>query len=402
MTRNVQVIQIPPAFGDFSRRYRYRFFYGGRGGAKSWTIVRVLICLAATQRLRILCCREFQNSIADSAKKLIADQIEAMGLSRFFKIQEASITSTAGSEFLFKGMARNEQSIKSTEGIDICWVEEAQTISQTSIELLIPTIRKKGSQLWFSFNPENDFDPVYTHMESLRGDDDALICKINWSDNPWFPPELDAERRRMLANDPELYDHIWEGECRTISDALVFKNKFEIREFETPTDARFFHGADWGFSVDPTVLVRCYMHEECLYIDREAYGVGVELDELPEFFRSIPTSLNWPIKADGARPETISYMARQGFSISAAAKWSGSVEDGVAYLKGFRKIYIHPRCVKTAEEFRRYSYKVDRKTKDVLPVLLDRDNHCIDAIRYALDGYIRSDDWTNVYERLGT
>lgn len=376
-TDDVQVIQIPPAFGDFGEYKRYRFFYGGRGGAKSWTIARVIICLAATQKLRILCCREFQNSIADSAKKLIADQIEAMGLPAFFKIQESSITSTAGSEILFKGMARNEQSIKSTEGIDICWVEEAQTISETSIELLIPTIRKSGSQLWFSFNPENDFDPIYKYMESLRSDPDALICKINWSDNPWFPKELEGERTRMLNTDPELYYHIWEGECRTISDALIFKDKFSVEEFETPATARFFHGADWGFSVDPTALVRCYMQDECLYIDREEYATGVELDEMKEFFNRIPTVKNWPIKADGSRPETISFMDRQGFNISAAQKWPGSVEDGITYLRGFKKIIIHPRCKNTAEEFRRYSYKVDRKNKDILPVPLDAFNHCI-------------------------
>lgn len=400
MVSEVRHVQVPKAFGDFGKPYRYRFFHGGRGGGKSWTIARVLVCLAASRPLRILCCREFQNSIADSAKKLIADQIEMLGIARYFTVRDTSIWSSSGSEFLFKGLSRNEQSIKSTEGIDICWVEEAQTISAPSLELLVPTIRKNGSELWFSFNPENERDPIYIYMQSLTGDSDAFIAKVNWSDNPWFPPELNSERKRMLRNNPELYGHIWEGDCRHISDSVVFKDKFLVEEFQTPANARFFHGIDWGFSADPTVLVRCYMEADFLYIDEEVYAVGVELDQMKEFFDRIPTAKNWPLKADCSRPETIKMMWRRGFNIAPAKKWAGSVEDGIAYLKGFEKIIIHPRCVHTAEEFRRYSYKVDKRNQDILPALVDADNHTIDALRYSLDGYIRSDDPTAFYERL--
>lgn len=389
MTRTL--IEIPPAFGDFSQKYRYRIWHGGRGSSKSWTIARVLVALAASKSLRILCCREFQNSIADSAKKLLADQIEAMGLSRYFTVTDTSIRSTSGSEFIFKGLARNVQGIKSTEGVDICWVEEAQTTSQTSLELLIPTIRKSGSELWFTYNPQNEDDPVHVLMHSLSEDPDALVRKVNWQDNPWFPDELNAERLRLLRTDPEAYEHVWEGECRTISEAVIFRNRVAFRSFDTPDDVRFYYGADWGFSQDPTALIRCYIHDDVLYIDHEAFGLQVEMDELPELFERVPGAREWPILADCARPETISYMAnRHRFRISGAEKWPGSVEDGIQRLKAFRQIVVHPRCPRISKEFRLYSYKVDKHTNDILPKIEDAWNHGIDALRYALSPIIQN------------
>jgi len=163
-----------------------------------------------------------------------------------------------------------------------------------------------------------------------------------------------------------------------------------VREFEAPANARFFHGADWGFSADPTTLVRCFELDGSLWIDHEAYGLHVDIDDLPKLFDTIDTARKWPIKADSARPETISYMAKQGYRISGAKKWAGSVEDGIAHLRGFKKIYIHPRCKHTLEEFKLYSYKIDQNTGDVLPVIVDKHNHIVDAIRYSLDGYIRN------------
>lgn len=189
--------------------------------------------------------------------------------------------------------------------------------------------------------------------------------------------------------DPEAWDHIWNGNPKVISDAQVFRGKYLIEPFETPPDARFFHGADWGFAKDPTVLVRAFAKDNRLYVDAEAYGIGVELDETPQLFDSMETARKWDIKADSSRPETISHIAKKGFKIKAAKKWSGSVADGLAALKSFEKIIVHPRCKHTADEMRLYSYKVDRVTGDILPVLVDAHNHCIDALRYAFDGYIR-------------
>jgi phage terminase large subunit len=191
--------------------------------------------------------------------------------------------------------------------------------------------------------------------------------------------------------DADTYRHIWEGEYLQISDAQVLRGKFVSDTF-TPGedwDGPYF-GADWGFSQDPTALVKCWIHGRRLYIEREVYEVGIEIDHLPGRFETIPGARQSVIRADSARPETISYLSRQGFQCVAAPKWAGSVEDGVAHLRGYDMIVIHPRCKNTLNEARLYRYKQDRLTGDILPVIVDANNHAIDAIRYALAPMIQT------------
>ncbi len=383
---------MPNAFLELFRPHRYKVYYGGRGSGKSFSVARALILIASRVQVRVLCCREIQNSIRDSSYQLLKDMVGRLGLETRFVFTDQEIRCpTTGSRFIFKGLLRNEQSVKSTEGIDICWVEEAQTVSEVSWEVLIPTIRKANSEIWVTFNPLNLDDPT-TERFITNPPPEAYVRKVNFDENPHFPEALRREMEWDRKNDFEKYLHIWEGYPRTISDAQVFRGKYIVEAF--PDDlhkkaSRLFFGADFGFARDPSTLVRCFILDKKLYIDYEAYGVGVEIDELPKLYRSVPLSDKWPIKADAARPETISYLAnRCGFRIEAAKKWQGSVEDGIAYLKGFEKIVVHPRCKHTADEFRLYSYKVDKTTGDVLPVILDKNNHAIDAIRYGLDGYI--------------
>lgn len=383
---------VPPKFAGLDQPARYKIYYGGRGGAKSHSFAEKLVRKSAKSPLRILCTREFQSSISDSVHRLISDKIVSMGFSDFFDVTQASITSTVGSQFLFKGLRRSIQEIKSTEGIDICWVEEAQTISNNSWEILIPTIRKEGSEIWISFNPEEESDPTYQRFV-LHTPPNSIIEKVGWEDNPHLPSTLEAERLYMLEVDPEAYEHVWGGHCRVMSDAVVFRNRFEVSDFDEPTaGTRLYYGADWGFSQDPTTLIRSWIKDNDLYIDQEAYGIKTELDTLPELFDTVPGSRAWPIQADNSRPETISHVRRKGFNVTAAPKWPGSIEDGIAVLKGFRRIIIHSRCKRTAEEFRLYSYKTDRLTNDILPILVDKHNHCIDAIRYSLSGYIKANN----------
>jgi len=392
------LLDVPDKFKQLYSPARYKVFYGGRGGAKSWSIARALVKLAAEKPLRILCTREFQSSISDSVHRLIADQVNSAGLSEFFTVTQTSITSTAGAQFIFKGLRRSIQEIKSTEGIDICWIEEAQSISNSSWEILIPTIRKEGSEIWISFNPEQETDPTYQRFV-VNTPPDSIKEKVGWEDNPHLPATLEAERKYMLEVDPEAYEHVWGGNCRTISDAIVFRGRFEIDDFGEPAPGtRLYYGADWGFSQDPTALVRCWIDGDCLKIDQEAYGINTELDTLPELFDTVPGAREWPISADNSRPETISHVKRKGFNISGAPKWPGSVEDGIAVLKGFRKIIIHERCKRTAEEFRLYSYKTDRLTNDILPIIISKHDHCIDAIRYSLSGFIKAN---NIFDDCG-
>ena len=366
---------------------RYKVFYGGRGGAKSWAFARALLVMGLQRKLRVLCCREFQNSIADSVHKLLSDQIGELGFTGRYDVTQKAITGVNGTEFIFKGLRHNATEIKSLEGVDVAWVEEAQSVSRESWDLLIPTIRKEGSEIWISFNPGRPDDETYQRFV-VQPPDDAIVVKVGWRENPWFPDTLRKEMEYCRRVSPDDYQHIWEGEPRILTEAQVFKGRYAIEEFATPDNMRFFHGADWGFANDPTALVRCFIQGERLYIDHEAYGVGVELDETPALFDSIPTARKWAIKADNARPETISFMRKRGFNISPAKKWAGSVEDGLAVLKSFEKIIIHPRCKHTIEEFNMYSYKVDKNNGDILPVIVDAWNHCIHALRYSLDGYI--------------
>lgn len=367
---------MPQALAGLMKPARYKVTYGGRGGGKSFTIASWLDIYGVKRPIRVLCAREYQVSIRDSVHRLLADRIAALGLSPFYTVTQTSIIGTNGTEFIFKGLHHNAQEIKSMEGVDICWVEEASSVSAESWDVLIPTIRKPGSEIWLSFNPLSPDDATWTRFVK-NPPPGAWVQKVLYSDNPWFPAVLDEERRHLQEIDPELYQHIWLGEPRTISDAQVFKGRYLVQEFETPKDARFFQGADWGFAADPTVLIRCFIRGNVLYIDREAYGVGVELDETPQLFDSIETARKWPIYADSARPETISFMKRRGFHIMPAKKWPGSIEDGIAVLKSFDKIIVHPRCVHTADEFYRYSYKVDKNNGEVLPVIVDAYNHCV-------------------------
>lgn len=403
MTTAETKLNFAPKFKPLFKPKRYKTFHGGRGGAKSWGIARALVVMAASKRLRILCTREVQNSIKDSVHKLLKDQIEMLGLNPWFRITNETITSACGSEFLFKGLRFDPLGIKSTEGVDICWVEEAQSVSTDSWDILIPTIRKEGSEIWVSFNPGEEKDPTYQRFV-LNPPDDSTTVEVNYYDNPYLPETLRKEMEYCKRVDYEAYEHIWLGKPKSISEAVIFKRRYKVEAF--PDDLwqqadRLFFGADFGFANDPSTLIRMFMLGTRLYIEYEAYGVGVELDEMAQFYDSVPEVRRWPIKADNARPETISHIARQGFSIDAAAKWKGSVEDGVTYLKGFEEIIIHERCKHTADEFRLYSYKVDKKTNEILPVIVDAHNHCIDAIRYGLDGYITSSDSLGTWAQLG-
>ena len=383
-------------FEELYHARRYKIFHGGRGAAKSWEFARALIGKAYSHPtgLLILCARQFQNSISDSVHRLLAIQIEKMGLSAFFEITKNSIKCKLNdSEFIFKGIQRSIGEIKSTEGIDILWVEEADAVSEADWVILVNTIRKKGSEIWVSFNPNDINDPTYQRFV-VNPQPNSFVAQVNYPDNPYFADtELQAEMEYCKATDFEAYQHIWEGNPKTIGDAVIFRKKIRSYNFDTPEDARFFHGADWGFSEDPTALVRLYIQDNVLFIDQEQFGHHVDLDDTPALFDNIKTSRAWPIKADCSRPETISYMAKArdgkpGFKISGAKKWAGSVEDGIAHLRSFKYIVIHPRCKHMLDEARLYQYKVDRKTGDILPIIVDKHNHGWDAVRYALDGYI--------------
>lgn len=367
---------------------RYVVIYGGRGSGKSWGVADFLLLKGYAEVKRVVCAREVQLSIRDSVHKLLADRIKVLGLSAFYTVTDKMIKGANGTEFIFKGMYRNTNDIKSTEGIDYFWIEEAQSVSRASLEVVIPTVRKEGSQIIFTYNPEGERDPVHLDF-TLAQRDDCLKIRMNYTENPFFPEVLKQEMLYDKRVNYEKYLHVWEGECKTISEACVFKGKYTEQHFDTPEDKQLFYGGDWGFSNDPIAVIRFFIDGNILYIDHEAGGVGVEIVNTPALFDTVPRIREHIITADSARPELISYMNSQGFQVRSSKKGKGSVEEGIEFLRSFEKIIIHPRCKRTLDEFKYYSYKVDRLTGDILPVLVDANNHYIDALRYGSEGLRR-------------
>jgi phage terminase large subunit len=372
---------------------RYKVFYGGRGGRKSWEIATALIIRAYRNKTLILCTREIQNSIADSVLSLLSNTIERLGLNDFFEVQKTTIIGANGSEFKFKGLnGLTIDGIKSFEGADICWVEEAHSVSQRSWDVLIPTIRKQGSEIWVSFNPDLSTDPVYKRFIT-NPSANAYVKKVSYLNNPDCPQTLIEEAEYLRRIDYEAYAHIYLGEVRAHSDAQVFKGKYRVEHFDVDETFGYpLQGSDWGFDPDPTALVRVYIKGKTLYIRYEAYKVGCEIDDLPALFEQIPDAKKWRIQPDSSRPELISYLHRNKFNINRDAgklKWPGCVEDRIDYMRNFEQIIIHPDCKHTAEEFRLYSRKIDKRTGDIMPILEDKHNHCIDAIGYAITPLIK-------------
>lgn len=380
------VINTPAVFEPLLAPARYKGAHGGRGSGKSHFMAEMLIEDCIREPISAVCLREVQKSLKFSVKRLLEAKIESMNAGLYFEVQNEQIKTRNGGVIIFQGMQdHTADSIKSLEGFKRAWVEEAQSLSQRSLDLLRPTIRTPGSEIWFSWNPRFATDPVDV---LLRGDalpPGAVVVEANYMDNPWCPQELLDEMAFDRARDPEKYAHIWLGQYQMNSEARVFRN-WTVEEFERPPGTVHRLGADWGFAVDPSVLVRCDIDGRRLYIDHEAYMVGCEIDQLPDLFDRVPDSRKWFITADSARPETISYMRKHGFpKINAAIKGAKSVEEGVEFLKSF-DIVVHPRCAHTIEELTLYSYKVDPLTDQVLPVLADKHNHVIDALRYACEG----------------
>ncbi len=398
-------VDIPEAFQFLLEPHRYKSAYGGRGRGASWSFARVLLTLASYQKKRILCTREYQNSIKDSVYKVLCDQIDELNLNPYYNINKTEIFSKIGSEFIFKGL-QHPLEIKSIEGIDVVWLEEAQNVSEESWRFLIPTIRKDNSEIWLSWNTGEEKDPTYQRFV-INKPPDCVSKLLTFKDNPFFPETLRKEMEHCRRVDRDAYLHIWEGQPLRQSEALVFNGKYVIEDFEAPDGIRFYYGGDWGFANDPTALIRCFIVGNDLYIDHEACGTGVEFEEIPQLFDTIPGSRDNLIIADSARPETISYVKRQGFIIRACRKSAGAqvkttkigfVRDGISFLRKFDKIHIHSRCKHTRDEFDHYSFKTDKKTGEVLPILLDSFNHCIDSLRYALEELIQSTetDWESI------
>lgn len=384
-------VEIAPKLAFLFKPKRYKCAYGGRGGAKSWGYARALIVLCCQKKLRVLCAREVQKSIKDSVYQLLLDQIEALGLGSKFTATKNEIKGPNGSQFLFAGLADHTiESVKSFEGIDIVWVEEAQTVSKRSWSILIPTIRKDGSEIWITMNPNEETDPTYQEFIKTPPED-AVVVKINWDDNPWFPDVLRKEKDRLYASDPEAAEHIWGGACRKVTDAQILRGRYRVQHFEAVPgvwDGPYF-GIDFGFAKDMGTMVKMWIWEGDLYLEYEAAGLEVETDLLPSLWDTIPGARDHIARADCARPETISQVKRLGYKrVVQCRKWTGCEKDGIEFLRSFQSIIIHPRCSLATEEARLWSWKTDRLTGDILPETTGKHDNTWAAARYGLEPLI--------------
>jgi phage terminase large subunit len=385
---------IALAFSPQRGEVQYRAFHGGRGSAKSYSCALMAAVWGYAEPMRILCTREFQASIKESLHAELKAAIASLPwLEAHYDVGVDYLRGKNGTEFIFRGLRHNIGSIKSLAKIDLTIVEEAEDVPEASWLALEATVfRQPRSELWAVWNPRLDGSPVDQRFRRSPPDN-AMVTEVNWQDNPFFPPGLDTLRRREQQRlDPATYAHVWEGAYLTNSDAQILSGKVVVREFTPSPDWDGpYYGLDWGFAQDPTTAVKCWVAGDRLMVEYDAGRAGLELDDTADYLRQhVPGIEAHVIRADSARPESISHVRRKGLpQITGVEKWKGSVEDGIAHLRSYAEIVVHPRCRGTIAETRLYSYKVDRLTGDVLPVIVDAHNHYIDAIRYALAPLIK-------------
>lgn len=418
----------PHPFNDFLVRragLKYKAYRGGRGGGKSRAAVEAALERAKTEKILVVCTREFQNSIKDSIYRLIVNTIAHMGLKDWFIIRQDSIKCRhSNAEFIFKGL-NDPDSLKSMEGADICLVEEGQSISKDSWRKLRATIRAPGSEIWVLWNPEGDEDAVdeffFGKVKPLPSE--AICHHVNFDQNPFFPLEIEMERQRDLRaieeaeNDEEReaaqaeYDHVWLGEKLVVSREIVYSGKFVLREFDEDEilQRAIFVGQalDYGYAQSPAAALRGMIVQEGdkqdLYISREAYKIGVEVDDYPGFLEDgIPDFKKVKTYCDSARKELTSLLRRHmACSMEDVEKWPGSIMDGVRFVRKFRKIIVHTRCPNTYRESKQYKY---RKRKDGTIISgdpIDANNDAMDCIRYLISDFVPRNSKMKIWEVLG-
>lgn len=387
--------KLLPVFAPARGSLRYRGAWGGRGSGKSHTFAKMAAVWALVEPLRVLCARDLQVSIKESfhAELKLAIQSEPW-IAAAYDVGVDYIRGTNGSEFIFRGLRHNSSGVKSLAKIDLCIIEEAEDVAESSWIDLEPTIRAPKSEIWCVWNPRTEGSPVDKRFRGPVMPPRSAIVELNYTDNPWFPAELEEQRlHQQRVFDPNTYAHIWEGAYLSRTDAQVFGGKWQVDDFEAaPGWDGPYYGLDFGFAQDPTAGVRCWVNGNTLYVDYEAGHVGLELDDTGAFVRQrIPGIEDHVIQADSARPESISYLKRHGLPrVTGVEKGKGSVEDGIEFIRSFDTVVVHRRCTELQRELRMYSYKVDRLSGQVMPVLVDAWNHYLDALRYALSPLMRA------------
>jgi phage terminase large subunit len=388
-------IEFPEKFDYLFRPKRYKIAYGGRGGSKSWAYARALLLRGASEKTRILCAREIQDSIRDSVHKLLSDQIDALGLSSFYEIQNANIFGKNGTEFSFIGLKNNPTKVKSYEGVDVVWIEEAATVSKRSWDVLVPTIRKEGSEIWISFNPELETDETYKRFV-LNPPPDSVVIKINYDDNPWLPDTLRAEMEHSKATDPDAYNHIWLGFTKKILDGAVYAkelrraeeaNRFTRVPYDQSKPVHTFW--DLGRADKTAIWFAQIVGLEFRVIDfyeNSGEAIGHYMKHL-QSLQYVYGDCWLPHDAQNellASERTIEQQMRAaGFKVRITPKQS--ISSGIEASRAlFGQLWFdEERCADGINALRHYRYEVDPDTKMYSDKPLhDHNSHAADAFRY--------------------
>ena len=409
--------EFPAKLSFLDEPHRYKVAYGGRGSGKSWGFARALLALAVKHKLRILCAREVQRSIKQSVHQLLSDQIQAMGFGQYYEVLENEIRCVSGSQINFTGLANNTvESIKSFEGVDIVWVEEAQTVSKKSWDILIPTIRKPDSQIWVTFNPDLDSDDTYKRFV-IDKPDNAKVVKVNWIDNPWFPAVLNAERLHSKATSDD-YDNIWEGECKTAVDGAIYAN--EIRDAQE-------NGRITNVPYDPELKVHVVMDlgwndsmSICLvqkgvsdlriikYIEddhRTLDSYSAQLKDLQYNWGTMYLPHDGRTKdfKHGTSAEEI--MRRYGWDVRIVPRLD--IESGIKIARlNFHRCYFDKSTERLIECLKHYRRSISPSTNEPGAPLHDEYSHGADAFRYmavSIDD-MKNESWHNTeirYSNIG-
>ncbi len=391
----MKTIEIPTEYKRlFDVDWREAAIYGGRYSLKSHTVARFLLIKARTKKTRVACFREFQNSIAESSHQLLSDLIHEYELNDFIVTDNSIINSLNGSDFIFKGLHRNEQSIKSIEGIDIAWVEEAQTVSKDSIDVLTPTVRKPKSQIIYTYNRLLEDDPIHTRLV-IEGRPNTLVINVNYDialKYGMMPDVIKMEVEDDKAKRPALYRHKWLGEPYSI-ECKIYKDWNIIDEI--PHEARLFRrGLDFGYTNDPTAIIAGYKYNDGYILDEEVYQTGMTNNVIADTLKNLVPCL---VKADSAEPKSIEEIRLYGINIVPVIKGKDSIRQGIQYVQD-QRISVTRRSVHLWEEYIKYLWQTDANGK-IINEPIEVWNHCMDAVRYLFDDTIHVNTSKTTYNQ---
>lgn len=387
---------------------RYKTLHGGRGSGKSWAVARALLLQAAARPLRILCAREVQKSIKDSVHRLLCDQVQALGLGGGFEITDVEIRHTNGSLFVFSGLAQHTvESIKSFEGVDICWCEEAQTVSARSWNTLTPTIRKAGSEIWLTLNPDMETDETYQRFVA-NPPTDAWVFQANWKQNPWFGEVLEKERLDTLRRDPDNYPNIWEGQPKRVSEGAIYRHEIdrlyeEKRVRQVPYDPLLKVHTVWDLGWNDAMSIGMVQRQgsEVRIIDhlkdshRTLDWYVAELEKKP--YRFGTDFIPHDGKARNTQTGKSTEEALQAMNRRVVVLPALDIEEGIKSARMmFPRVYIdQDKCPELLESLKRYQRSINQQTREPGAPLHDQYSHDADMFRYvgmSVD-QMTNDDW---------